>query len=466
MNLWIEKNAVGLGTIVGMVSDPMMGRPASKAGARRASVALKVLLALLLAITLPLTEPAMAQQQTEPPPDAAADSYPKLRIVDAASVRRRPPLVARVALAPFNFAGSRMKRGLDLVEDHNLQDRLQVILTNPNVRPLFGSLGDGSGFGGGVAFSTVGISAPNWGLVGDIHVTTKKYLHASAGMRFQRAGGRLGDITLDVGAGYKLRPEEDFWGSGADPGVQRTNFNLQERSAGAALEIRRTRQLRFGSEVKYSATSIFAGNDEDFPSTSAVFGSSLPGLARGAELFEASVFAEYDTRNGSTSPVKALYLLAKISSVDGLGGGDFGYWRYHIDQRVYVPLGSERRVLAVRTLAAFTDTKGQSQVPFFRLARLGDTQTLRGYDGNRFYGRNSVAWNAEYRTDLTGGLGAFAFTDFGQVFDRRSEFGSGNFRHTYGGGLQLKSKKSIVLRAYVARSDERTRLMITFGPTF
>jgi hypothetical protein len=32
--------------------------------------------------------------------------------------------------------------------------------------------------------------------------------------------------------------------------------------------------------------------------------------------------------------------------------------------------------------------------------------------------------------------------------------------------VQLKTKKSIALRAYVARSQERTRLMISFGPTF
>jgi outer membrane translocation and assembly module TamA len=219
--------------------------------------------------------------------------------------------------------------------------------------------------------------------------------------------------------------------------------------------------------VKYSATSIFAGADDSYPSTNAVFSSaSLPGLTGTGELFEASLFAEYDTRSGNTSPVRGFYVRASISSVDGVNGSDFSYWRYAVDQRFYVPLGSERRVFAVRTLLAFTDTRDDSQVPFFRLARLGDTQTLRGFDANRFYGRNAAAWNAEYRTDLTGGLGAFAFTDFGQVFDRASEFNTRNFRVTYGGGLQVKSKKSIVLRTYLARSSEGSRLMFSFGPTF
>ena len=420
---------------------------------------LQILCSLVLAVFL--VSHVVAQEQG--PQDSA---YPTVRIVDPAKVRREPTPLVRIGLAPFSLAGSGMERGLYLVEEHKLQDRLQIILGNRNIHPLFGSLGDDSGFGGGFAFSTVGVTAPHFGFIGDFHVTAKKYMEANGGVRF-RQNERIGEVVLDLTAGYRLRPEEDFWGIGAEPGSPRSNFNLQERSVRGAMEVRHSNQLRSGWEVKYSATSIFAGEDALYPSTGAVFtGAALPGLEGGGELFETSLFAEYDTRSGSTSLVRGFYLRGSISSVDGVNGSDFSYWRYAVDQRFYVPLGNERRVFAVRTLLAFTDTRDDSQIPFFRLARLGDTQTLRGYDANRFYGRNAAAWNAEYRTDLTGGLGAFAFTDFGQVFDRASEFNTANFRVTYGGGVQLKTKKSIVLRTYVARSQERTRLMISFGPTF
>lgn len=421
----------------------------------------RVLVLLLLAGYLLLAGRAIAQT-----PASETGSYPNTRIVDPASVNLEPVLPVRLALAPFSFVGSKLERGLYLVEEYKLQNRLQAILGNPKLRPLFGNLGDSTGFGGGVAFSTVGVPTQRSGFVGSFLVTTKKYAEATGGVRVLQ-DSNIGPITLDLIAGYRLRPEENFWGSGAEPGSQRTNFNLHEQSTGALITVRHSSRLRSGTEVKYSSTSIFAGEDSKYPSTVAAFGTAnLPGLMNGAELFETSLFTEYDTRDNSTAPVKGFYLLAKMSSVDGVNGSDFSYWHYGVDQRLYVPLGSDRRVLAVRTLLEFNDTRDGSSMPFFRLARLGGTETLRGYDANRFYGRNAATWNVEYRTDLTGGLGAFAFTDFGQVFDRRSEFNARNFHATYGGGLQLKSRNSIFLRTYVARSAERTRLMITFGTTF
>ena len=393
--------------------------------------------------------------------------YPKLRIVDPSKVRRQPPVAARIALKPFSFVGSKFEHGLNLVEEHKLHNRLQVMLNNPNIRPLIGGIGDGSGFGGGVAFSTVGVTARSWGFVGDFHVTGKRYVATNAGLRFTAAPANLGDVTLDILAGYNARPRESFFGTGADSGTQRTNFDLEERSTGAILELEPARRLRVGTQLKYSSTSISRGKDARFPSTDAVFPSSIvPGLRGDVELLESAVYAEFDARQGQSSPAKGFYLAAKLASVDGIGKGDFAYWRYSIDNRFYLPLGSERRVLAVRTLLHLTDTKNDGRVPFFRLARLGDSQTLRGYDTNRFYGKNAAAWNVEYRSALSNGLGAFAFTDFGQVFDRKADFNTRNFRVTYGGGFEVKSKKAVFLRAYVARSDERTRLMISFGPTF
>jgi outer membrane translocation and assembly module TamA len=219
-------------------------------------------------------------------------------------------------------------------------------------------------------------------------------------------------------------------------------------------------------EFKYSSTSIFEGSNAAYVSTTSLYSNStLPGV-NGAQLVEISIFGEYDSRIGRPATAPGLYVRAGMSSVDGVNGSDFSYWRYNVDQRFYLPLGSRRRMFAARTLLAVTDRRDGSQLPFFRMPHLGDTETLRGYDPNRFRGLNAASWNVEYRTQLTGGLGAFAYTDFGQVFDRASEFNTRNFKVTYGGGLQLMSKGSAFLRTYWAHSPERSRLMITFGKTF
>ena len=136
------------------------------------------------------------------------------------------------------------------------------------------------------------------------------------------------------------------------------------------------------------------------------------------------------------------------------------------DARGYLPLGTSRLVLAARLMGDFNEAKGGSQIPFFRLARLGDWQTLRGYRPLRFYGRNALAANIEYRFEIIPSLGALAFTDFGQVFNRRAELTAHNLHATWGGGVEFKAKKSTLFRVLVGKSGEGTRVIIGFGPTF
>ncbi|HYH00225.1 MAG TPA: BamA/TamA family outer membrane protein [Terriglobales bacterium] len=414
---------------------------------------------IAVAVAALFASTGLAAAQTSSP-----QSYPTKRIVDPKTVRRQAPAPVRFVLKPFSIAGSKVEAGLNIVEDSKIHNRLQIMLADPHVRPIVGNLGDGSGFGLGVAFNTAGTDERKLALEGDAHATVKQYVEANLSARLLSRDTPIGALTFRTGVGYKMRPEEDFYGVGPASDF-RTNYNLIERSTSATVEVKRGKRVRFGTQLKFSDTVIVNGRDLNFPSTRQAYApTELAGLG-GAQLFETSAFVEYDTRAGRTSPVKGLYVKALASSVEGIDG-DFGYWQYKIDQRAYVPLASPRRVFAIRTLLVFSDPRGASQVPFFRLARLGNSETLRGFDPNRFYGRNAAAWNAEYRTDLTGGLGAFAFTDFGQVFNRRADFNTSNFQVTYGAGLQVKTARAILLRTYVARSSEGTRLMISFGPTF
>jgi hypothetical protein len=389
------------------------------------------------------------------------------RIVDPCAPPPKTPLLGRIFLAPFRGIGPKFERGLTYAENHNIARRLQIILSNPYIHPVIGSLGDGSSFGVGVALSTEQAISPNLRIFGSTHATLKKYTDTGAGISFDPTGQALKRFELTLKARHRLRPEEDFWGVGPDPQRTRTTYDMQERSLALEAVLRPARHLRLGAGTEYMSTSIFAGKDGRFPTTQQVFPAvQLPGLALGAALLGTGVFAEFDTRNGSTNPSRAIFLRASAVSNDSVGREAFGFWNYHFDARFYVPLGSVRRVLALRTLLDFNDPKSGGEISFFRLARLGDSRTLRGYDSFRFHARHAAAWNVEYRMDLTGGIGAFAFTDFGQVFNRRSEFNTRNFRVTGGGGLAFKTKKSIFLRAYVGRSGEGNRFFLQFGPTF
>ena len=379
-------------------------------------------------------------------------------------------------LAPFRFLAPRINSGLTRLENQQGMNRLALILSNPYIHPTFGGLGDGSGFGAGVYLSTADRLSENFKFFFSGHATLKAYAETLAGVELTPRGLAGGRLRFDLVGRYRLRPEEDFWGVGTNSSRDdHTTYSLNERGVRAQASLRVARPLRVGALVDYSSNTVSAGKDSRLPTTWERFGASrLPGLREGAALLGAGLFAEYEGRDEPANPHRGLYARFAATSNDSVGRGDFGFVNYSLDARGYVPLGSERRLLALRLLGDFNEPKGGSQVPFFRLARLGDGATLRGYDTYRFHGQHALHATAEYRFQLAstfdekgpGGLDAVAFTDMGQVFNRRSELTINNVRATWGGGLQLSSGRGTLFRLLYARSPEGSRVMFGFGPSF
>ncbi len=390
------------------------------------------------------------------------------RIVDTTKFPPRGPGIGGVLLAPFRVIGPKLNSGLTAIEERNALERVRVLLSNPHIHPLFGTLGDGSGFGGGVALSTADSWSENVQAFGNFHGTFKKYLEMDGGLRLDPTGGKLETFSLEIAARYRKRPEEDFWGLGPNSlHSARSSYDLKEPGVSATVTYRASRKARFGGLVDYTRARIGPGLDTDFPTTQDHFaGSGLPGLFTGADLLGYGVFAELDLRDVIGNPRSGFYARYGITSYDSVGDEDFGFVNFRFDTRGYLPLGNKRRVLALCMLGDFNNPKGGSEIPFFRLARLGDTQTLRGYDTYRFHGRHALMGTAEYRYALSGGVEAFAFTDVGQVFAFKSQFNTDNLRVTYGGGFRFATAQSLFLRIYAARGGERLRLFVSFGPSF
>ena len=379
-------------------------------------------------------------------------------------------------LAPFRFLAPRINGGLTRLESGRAFDRLALILSNPYIHPTFGGLGDGSGFGAGLYLSTADRLSENVKFFFSGHATLNAYAETLAGAEVsprRLAGGRL---RLDLVGRYRRRPEEDFWGAGLNTSRDdRTTYSLNERGVLARASLRVARPLRVGALIDYSSNTVSAGRDRRFPATAERFGAAgLPGLHRGAALLGAGLFAEFDRRDLAANPHRGLYARFAATSNDSVGRDDFGFINYSLDARGYLPLGTRRRTLALRLLGDFNEPKGGSQVPFFRLARLGDGETLRGYDTYRFHGRHALHASVEYRYLLAsgfdekglGGIEAVGFTDVGQVFNRRSELSMDNVRATWGGGLQFSSGRSTLFRLLYARSPEGSRVIFGVGPSF
>lgn len=406
---------------------------------------------------------------------AAPATQDRRRIIDRQQIKKSPP-PAQILLAPFRFVAPHVRSGLTRLENGGGANRLGLFLSNPFIHPTFGGLGDGSGIGAGIYLSTADRLSENYKLLFSTHATLNSYLETIVGVEASPRHVASGRLKLDLLARYRLRPEEDFWGIGTNSSRDdRTTYSLNERGAQARARLRITPQLHIGTVVDYSSNTVTAGRDKRFATTAERFGSvNLPGLKSGAALLGAGVFAEYDGRDVAGNPHSGLYTRFAVTSNDSVGQDDFGFLNYSLDARGYLPLGTKRRVLAVRVLGDFNEPKGGSQIPFFRLPHLGDGETLRGYDTYRFHGRHALHANVEYRYQLAAGFDktglsgveAVAFTDMGQVFNRRAELTIDNLRATWGGGLQFSSGRSTLLRVLYARSPEGSRVFFSFGPSF
>lgn len=402
---------------------------------------------------------------------------PNRRIVTPEQVKKTESVAGNIFIAPFRALAPKVNSGLTRLETEGGLDKLTVYISNPYIRPTFGSVSEGSGFGLGVNLSTAEKLSENYNFYLNTHATFSKYVEVRGGVEIAPKKFANGKLNLNLSGRYLLMPREDFYGSGVNSfRSNHTSYYRREQGARFEASWQTAKRLKIGAFSDFSYNSITDGTDETVAVITQKFNSTnTPGLARNIRLLDNGAFAEFDGRDLPDNPQQGGFAKFTVSSTNGLGRlNNYDSINYNIDARGYLPIGTKNRVLAVRFLGDFKDVKASANVPLFRLARLGDSETLRGYESYRFQGINSVHLNIEYRFRLaegseTGGfrgVNGVLFTDLGQVFNNRQELSFQNIKATWGGGLQFLSQKGVVLNLLYAKSPERSRLIFRFGKTF
>jgi outer membrane protein insertion porin family len=102
--------------------------------------------------------------------------------------------------------------------------------------------------------------------------------------------------------------------------------------------------------------------------------------------------------------------------------GENFFTRFTLDFRKYFSPGpprtpetfnEPRRVIAARLYAGTV----QGKVPFFEQFFIGGVNGVRGYDEDRFWGRNAVLAQVEYRHPIQSTLSLVGFVDYGGAWD-------------------------------------------------
>jgi outer membrane protein assembly factor BamA len=362
------------------------------------------------------------------------------------------------------------------------------------IRGIVGGFAQGAGLAGGVQFTTVD-AIP--------HIELRAAALTSTGLNrrfdlesvFTFAGSRN---HADVWFSYMQR-QNDFFGIGPrSSNAVPTSFATDQRSYQGSLYRDFTDRLQSGIYVQaMNSHSGTGSNEEDLPigdSFSGTPGPAIerwsPGLFSSTQILSYGGFVEYDARDKSVDLTRGINLYARVASSDGLNGhaafADYGWLEAEFDARGYIPLGSSRTSLALRSRGIIKTPKGGSQIPFYDLAFLGGRDYVRGYESYRFRGNNALIFSTELRqtvykkTDHRG-VDVFAFADSGQVWgDARSisstaadpailenqEFRSSNWRSGVGGGVQYRHSRSLGGRFEMGRSNEGIRFYASMSRGF
>ncbi len=401
---------------------------------------------------------AASSPETAASPQAApAREEPSTRAAQRRQQRQakleqiEPPIRPKIQLALAWFE----ERGRQRLENFNFK----------RFFPKFGGLSTGSGFAFGTRYWNPRLRGGGW----DLQASAATSLQGYQLVDFQLGQVNQPERSLTAYADFRYRdfPQEDFFGLGTDSRESdRTDYRIEDAFLGATLRYRKDwfqTELRSG----FLMVDIDRGTDERFPDAQDLFDDQeAPGLEQQPDFFLVGATLLLDSRDQPGNPHEGGAIRFTVGRFDDLDGDEFDFTRVATDVFYYLPLWSSGRTFAFRfTTSLDIDDRG-SRVPFYFQRTLGGSEMLRGFREFRFRDRNLVFLSTEYRWEAIPALEFALFYDAGKVFPRRSDFNLDGLQTSFGLGIRVKTRSSVVLRIDMAHSREGNRIYFKFGPAF
>jgi len=365
----------------------------------------------------------------------------------------------------------------------------QVIarLRRLGISPEFGSLGPGSGIGGGLTFRReIGSSFPidlessarftyrgyqrydlRIGLVaGGEHRTSLQPPDQYIGSQLESADVRRPGLGIYADIRYRHSPLNRFFGQGNESSAgSQTSYTLSGGSYELVAEYQANEWLGFAARGGLLDFDIGRGRDAAHPSTISLFGEdAAPGIARQPMFLHLAGGVAIEGRDSVEAPRSGGAVGLLVERFDSRSR-DYDFTRVALDARYFVP-ATRRSVVALRALTSHDMADAGARVQFYLQHTLGGSETLRGFDRARFRDSSLVALSAEYRFDVHPAVELAAFGDFGQVASSFGHMSFDRFRTAVGAGVRFKTGGVVRFRVDWAVSREGHRLVLSAGPSF
>lgn len=155
---------------------------------------------------------------------------------------------------------------------------------------------------------------------------------------------------------------------------------------------------------------------------------STGGIASGAGFI-----VNYDTRDNIFYPYYGSYNQLQYINYSPVTGSKYNFNNYLMDLRKFIRTW-RYQVIALQ----FTMEVNGGNTPFFQMAQVGGSNSLRGYYLGRFTDNNAMIFQTEYRVPVWKRFGIVGFGGAGEVADRFSHYNISCLKPSGGAGLRFK----------------------------
>ena len=281
-----------------------------------------------------------------------------------------------------------------------------------------------------------------------------------------RTGDRLGKrFSLELDAGYEIRPRDPYYGVGNGMGVD-TRYS-QHRARGlvtADIHVAGDLHVRPAGAI---SQRTFGDPSQGTPATDVY----MPVGFSGTDTAYGELEVRWDNRYARGDwDLPNFYtggtLLAAYAGRNHRLDQGVDFWRYGVDAQQFIRLGVGPRVLSARFHGEAV-SGSVFEVPFTDLPSLGGPLYLRGYDLDRFRDRVASFATLQYTWDLTSYMNANVFVDAGRVFPSLTQLATDHMRVGYGFGLVIQHGGDFISELSIASSvDGGMFLNLAFNPIY
>ena len=419
-----------------------------------------------------------AEKERDYDPYTSVLKYPDALQPEAAEHRDQDQFIARILEQPLRPVGYGLGKTAEWVERNHVDDKTIWLFDELESHGIF-----------------PGLTSPTTGSLGTIglkgRVEMEKLFQIEQPFAYLDAFGGwtpnkdFAGSTVELGSHYKIEvpttsfthegkvrywrsSAESFYGIGQDTSLgEYSTYQPEELIFDGSLGYQLTQAVANLTSFVYQRVNIGNGNRERVGKIKEHFPvASIPGID-GGDLIGLKTALTHDSRDQAGDPKHGGHETIEFSYFHDTDGNDFHYLKIAGSASRFIPIRSDRRILALRLAAEKNQELGGDEIPFFNLSRLGGSdrsdgsELLRSYRYNRFFEEGLLLANVEYRYSIYeyGNFrgDAVALFDVGEVFEEIGDFGFDELKFSYGGGLNLQFRHRTIFAITVARGNEGWR---------